>query len=292
MWRPTLIALLAFCLFISACDRAALDFDSEIAKAEAYVGLGEPDRALYAYRDLAERFEDDPRWAGVMLRISELYSTVFADAKAADETLTRLLDRAPLTEAGRLARLARAGLRESRHDYAGAIEDYTAYLKHFPEREDAMSARLMLSGVYLTARDFRQSRVEIKPLVEGKDVPGDIREKALFLAAESFFLEGNVRRASGYYQWLIKDFPKSELVPEAKLHLASCIEEMGYLGIAEEVTRDAAKDYPNKRVIDARLESIEERGSKSAGQMLHEVGQKADVGDEGTKTVYKEGGLD
>jgi|GEM_PF-1623129 len=291
MVRLPAAVIIACALLLSACDRTSSDFESEITKAEAYVGVGEADKALYAYRDIADRYADDGRWAGVMLRISELYSTVFADAKSAEEALSKVLDRAPLTEAGRLARLARAGLRESHGDYAGAIEDYTAYLKHFPEHEGAMRARLMLAGVYLTAGDFRQSRVEVKPLVEGKNVPEDVREKALFVGAESFFLEGNVRRASSYYRWLIKDFPDSALVPEAKLHLASCIEEMGYLGIAKDVTRDAAKDYPNKGVIEARLESIDERGTKSAGEMFDEVGAPEAKGGEETKTVYKEGGL-
>ena len=274
---------------MGACDSKPSDFESELGKAEAQLGLGRPDKALYAYRSLARHHEGDPRWAGVMLGIAELYSTVLGDSASALNTLSEVIDRTPLTEAGRKAMRVRAELRVKEGDYQGAIEDYTALIKRFPEGEEAMFHKVLLAGVYLTARDFRQARIEIKPLIDGEDVPKDIREKAIFIAAESFFLSGNVKRASGYYQWLLKDFPESPLVPEAKLHMATCIEEMGYMGIARQVTQDAAEDYPNKAVIEARLKSIDDRGSKSASQMREELGVPEPAeGDEGPKDVYKE----
>jgi len=284
--------LIACALLVGACDSKPSDFESELAKAEAQLGLGRPDKALYAYRSLVRHHEGDPRWAGVMLRIAELYSTVLGDSASALNTLSEVIDRSPLTESGRKAMLVRAELRVEEGDYPGAIEDYAALIKHFPEGEGAMLYRVLLASVYLTARDFMQARIEIKPLIEAKEVPNDIREKVIFIAAESFFLDGNVKRASGYYQWLLKDFPESSLVPEAKLHLATCIEEMGYMGIARQITQDAAEDYPNKAVIEARLKSIDYRGSKSASQMREELGiPEPAEGDEDSKNVYKGDGL-
>lgn len=284
--KRILTACAAATLLLSACDRAINDYDAAIAGAEAKLGLGEAESALDSYRRIARAFEDDPRWAGLMLRIAEIEANMMRDGKAADEALSEVIERAPLTDAGRLAREARARDREARRDYQGAIEDYTALIKHFPEGERAMRYRIALSGVYLASKDFRQSRVEIKPLIEGDGVPPEMKEKAIFLAAESFFLEGQVRKAAGYYEWMIREFPKSELAGEAKLHLATCIEEMGYLGIAREVTKDALDEYPNKGVVEARLKSIDERGTKPAKQMNKELSRDGKA-DEGSKKVYK-----
>ncbi|MBN1283245.1 MAG: tetratricopeptide repeat protein [Proteobacteria bacterium] len=291
---PLLTALLACALALASCGRAPADFDSSVAEAEALIGLGRAGPAASRYRSIERAFRDDPRWAGVMLRIAEIESNMLGDRAAADRALSEVVRRAPLTEAGRIARETRAGVREASGDYQGAIEDYTALMKHFPEGGRDMLYRVGLAGVYLTAKDFRQSRIEIKPLVEGKDVPPEVKEKAIFLAAESFFLDGQVRKAAGYYEWLMREFPESPLVPEAKLHLATCIEEMGHLGVARDVTKGALDDYPNKGVVEARLKSIDERGTRPAKQVRKELAADSPRG-EGPKgepkKVYKEGEL-
>ena len=286
--KKILIICILAALSICACDRVITDYDAAIANAEGELGLGQTREALDHYRAIARGLKTDPRWAGIMLRIAEIESNMMRDRAAADEALSDVIERAPLTEAGRIAREARARERVRQKDYQGAIEDYNALIKHFPEGDHAMRYRIDLAGVYLTSKDFRQSRIEVKPLVEGEGVPPEIREKAVFLAAESFFLEGQARKAAGYYEWLIRDFPNSPLLAEAKLHLATCIEELGYLGIAREVTRDAAKDYPNKGVIDARLKSIDERGTKPAKQMKGEAKAGDAEATNAPKKVYKE----
>ena len=109
-------------------------------------------------------------------------------------------------------------------------------------------------------KELEQARVELKPLFKDSDVPKEVLEKAIFVAAESYFLEGKSRKASGYYRWLLEEFPESDLAAEAKLHLATCYEEMGYLGVAGSITRSAEEEYPNRGVIDARIESLKARG--------------------------------
>ncbi|HQH80951.1 MAG TPA: hypothetical protein PK599_06125, partial [bacterium] len=62
-----------------------------------------------------------------------------------------------------------------------------------------------------------------------------------------------------WYDALIENFPDSELAPEAKLHMATCFEETGRLGAARNVT-ERSSDYPNQKVVDARMKSIDKKG--------------------------------
>ncbi|MFA5811277.1 MAG: tetratricopeptide repeat protein [bacterium] len=251
----------------SACSRGS--FEEQVAAAEAHLGAGDSRAALGDYQAISERFKGDPRRAVILLRIADLYSGVLDDPTAAIKSYGEAIKDRPLSQAAQAAHERRAAIREQRGDYEGAIEDYSALIKYFGAGVDAFRYRVLLAGIYISARNYRQARVEIKPLVEDKSIPADVREEALFIAAESFFLEGNTQRAAEYYQWFLNDFPKSQLTAEVKLHLATCLEDMGYLGMARDLTRSAGGQYPNKKVVSARIKSIDERGGgqgKGTGQ--------------------------
>ncbi|MFH1829604.1 MAG: tetratricopeptide repeat protein [Pseudomonadota bacterium] len=272
--RYAIIIIFSFCLLAVACSRGDLSFDERASKAEAHIGLGNYVAALHEYNAIAKDFKDDPRHVGILLRIADLHATNLGNTEAALKKYGEVIDENPLSQAAREARERRAVIREQMNDYEGAIEDYSALLKHFGNDSRNMHYRILVAGVYLSMKDYRQAKVEIKPILEDPQVPKDILEQAIFLAAESYFLEGKNKRASGYYRWLLEEFPESKLASEAKLHLATCYEEMGYLGVAGYITESAAKDYPNRGVVDARLKSLKERG-------------KGSVDDEAKKDIYK-----
>jgi len=257
----TTIAVLVFAVTLCACEGPA-GFDADYREAEAKVGMGDVDGAVKAYRKLVDLYENDPRRAGAILRTGDLYATLAGNEELAAKAYGRVIDEYPLSDASMLARERRAHLSEKagRHDLA--IEDYSALIKHFPENADRYRYRVLLVGAYLSQRNFDQARIELKPLLEDPKTPPGVREQALFAAGESFFLEDEPEKASPYYQALLREFPTSRLAAEAELHWATCVEEMGYLGTARDMTRDAARDYPNRKVIDARLESIKDRGTK------------------------------
>lgn len=255
-----LFASLLIVLSLAGCNRGEDDFADRVAKAESHIGLGNYLPALNAYAEIVKDYSTDPRRAGVLLKIAELQATGLKNSAEAHRVYGEVISAEPLSEAARFAREKRAVLREREGDYEGAIEDYSALLKHFSGKERSQLYRVQVAGVYLSMRDYRQARVELKPLFRDPEISKDVLERAIFIAAESYFLEGKSRRASGYYRWLLEEFPESSLAPEAKLHLATCYEEMGYLGVAGSITRSAEEDYPNRDVIDARIESLKARG--------------------------------
>ena len=119
-----------------------------------------------------------------------------------------------------------------------------------------------MGSVYLSRRSFGQARGELASLVEDGSTPTNLREQALFAMAESYFLQGRHQMAVKSYGRLLQEYPNSELTGEAKLHLATSLEEMGFLGGAKSVATEAREDYQNERIVDRKLKGIDQRGRK------------------------------
>lgn len=237
-------------------------FDEELKAAEEKVALDESVAAMSAYQGIAKRFPNDARRPGILFRIADIYENAIGDDGRAAEGYDLLAKEYPFSEAAVAARERHARLMEKKGNFDSAIEDYSALLKHFPESADKNRYILLLAGAYVAQRNFPQARTELKPILEDPAIKGDVRESALFITAESFFLEDKAAEALAYYEQLLEEFPKSKLAAEARLHMAMCVEEMGYLGTARDITKEAMRDYPNKDVVKKRLESIDNRGKK------------------------------
>lgn len=256
--------LLIFMLMILSCLGSACKsrtFDSDFRDAESRMGLGHTEDALESYINISKRYHDDPRRPAVLLKIAKLFETDRHDLRTAIDAYGRIIDQYPLTASSRTAREERAKLEQRRGNFDAAIEDLSALLKLFPDSEDHLRYRVLIGGVYLTSGQYSQARAELSPLLLDETVSADILEQALFTYAESFFLEGRSEDARKWYRVFIRNFPDSDLSDEVKLHLATCLEELGRLGAAREVTM-SAHGYPNKDVIDVRLNSIDERGTE------------------------------
>lgn len=255
--------LIFFSIFFLFQGCTAKTFDEEFRTAEEKLGMGDANAALSSLKRIANNYPKDERRPDILLRIADISNLVVGSPSEAVKAYTKLIDSYPLSTYSIVGRERRAAIFESQGNLGMAIADYAAILKYFPDLEDRYRYQLFLGSDYLAQRNFEQAREELKPLVDDRNTPREIREQALFAIAESFFLQDNAEHAIPFYSELLKEFPKSKLTGEAKLHMATCVEEMGYLGPAKDMTREAGKDYPNTKVIDTRLKSIKERGTKS-----------------------------
>lgn len=243
---------------LTACS--SMSFEDSFKKAEGEIGLGNFKKAAKLYVKLAERFPRDERIAVIWLRLGDLYSYPMGRAAEGLDAYQKAVESSPTSEAARLAHERRAEVFERLGRPLGMIEEYTALLKYFPDSEAATGYRMRLGESYLMAEEYQQARTELRGFVEKAGVEAEQRQRALFDIGETYFLEGKPGKAVRFYYTLLRENPKSPLAAEAELRIATCLEEMGYLGTAYKFVADAKNRYPNEKVIDERLEGLKNRG--------------------------------
>lgn len=245
-------------LFAAACAKPS--FDDAFKRAEGELGLGNFEKAAKLYGRILKDHPNDPRNAVVLLRMGDVYAYSMGNVAEGLKSYQQAIERGPQAEIARLAHERRADVFEIESKSAGMIEEYTALLKYFPDHADAPKYRMKLGESYIMSNEFQQARTELRGFVEKQGVPRDFRERALFDIGETYFLEGKPGKAVRFYHTLLQENPKSPLAGEAELRVATCLEEMGYLGMAQKFAKDAGQRYPNKEVVEDRVKGIEERG--------------------------------
>jgi tetratricopeptide (TPR) repeat protein len=245
-------------LLCAACS--SLSFEGSFKKAEGEIGLGNYAKAAKLYEKLANKFAGDDRVAVIWLRLGDLYAYPMDRAVDGLGAYQKAIESSPTSEAARLAHERRAEVFEKIGRPSGMIEEYTALLKYFPDSADAPRYKMRLGESYLMAEEYQQARTELRGFVEKAGVEASQRQRALFDIGETYFLEGKPGKAVRFYYTLLRENPKSPLAAEAELRIATCLEEMGYLGTAYKFVYDAKNRYPNEKVIDERLEGLKNRG--------------------------------
>ncbi len=248
-------------LFIVSCSK--FTFEESFKRAESEIGVGNYAEAADIYNRAVLENSKDPRVAVMWLRLGDLYANPMGELIDGLNAYQRAIESQPTSEASRLAHERRAEIFDRVGRPAGIVEEYAALLKFFEGHEEAPRYRMKLGEAYIMTKEFQQARTELRGFVEKSGVPTELRERALFNIGETYFLEGKPGKAVRFYYTAVKENPKSPLAGEAELRIATCLEEMGYLGTAHKFALDAKKRYPNPAIVDERIKGMENRGKGS-----------------------------
>lgn len=278
------LGLLIILLTLS-CTSSSLEH--MMSKAEALVGIGEQRAALDIYYKVAKRCPEYEGCAKALLYIGEIESNLEGRSSDALAAYERVVELFPLKEAGRVAHQRRAMLFERMGDYINAGSEYAQLLQYFPNDERAPFYLLKLGESYLAMGNYGQARIELKGLVKAEGRYPDVRPEAIFAYAESFFLEGRLGLAEKVYRMLLEQYPDSDLVSEAKLKIATCQEERGFLGDASKTLANARTDYPNEAVIEKRLQSMKKRGKGKPPEDAERLKRRAEEAEKGEEDKKK-----
>ncbi|OPZ85243.1 MAG: tol-pal system protein YbgF [bacterium ADurb.Bin429] len=101
-----------------------------------------------------------------------------------------------------------------------AIAGYKAALALAPATDLTPLIQRGLTQAYLDLRNYPEALTTAKALVENKRVTGKDRAEALMFLAEAYLNNGRGADAMDTYKLILKEFPKSELEPNALLGLA------------------------------------------------------------------------
>lgn len=152
--------------------------------------------------------------------------------------------------------------------YNQAAAHYQALLKKstLPSAE-APFFRYRIARSYFFLGRFDDALKEYQALIEGAP-SSSYAEKAAYELGSTYFTRGeqlqekggeSYQKAMTAYKNFLKNYPKGDLVPQAKFGIASCLEEMDQLDRAYQAYEELKSTYPSPKVIQIKLARIKER---------------------------------
>jgi len=193
------------------CDTgaSALQHAAQIYQAQGKKVLADALRALivkrYPRSSVAGQYDDDPQRKKARAAAAALYSSASQlekkDVAQAIATYEKLVKEYPNTYHAPLAQLRIASLHHARtKNYEAELAARARYVDLFPDRDDAPSQLMTLASRYTALGDQYAKQA-------GSDAAIKAKAKAYFY------------KAVQVYERLIKEFPKSNLVPAASYQI-------------------------------------------------------------------------
>lgn len=142
------------------------------------------------------------------------------------------------------------------------IRHYEALLKKRPTAPEAPEFWYRMGRSHFFLWQFNEALLTYRGLIS--QFPRSMwAEKAAFEIGVTLATEGSSARgcqeAMKAYQDFLERYPRSELVPQARFGIASCLEERNQLDAAYQAYLALQKDYPSPGVIQVKLARIHER---------------------------------
>jgi TolA-binding protein len=265
MTRRASLLIFVF-LFALSCNGSNLD--KKMSLADEHMGMGDWNGAREYFEKAVKGCPEYERCAEALIKLGDLYSHALGRPKKAHEEYARVIKYFPLRDAARVARERRAQMFEKVEDFLGASNEYARLIQYFPNSDQVSRYLLKLGESYVALGNYEQARIELSGFIKSIDIDPEIRQEALFVFAETYFLEGRLGLAEMAYKNLIEEYPDSKLVPEAQMKIATCQEERGFLGYATKTLMEARDEYPNQVALDRRLSAMKKRGKGKPPEAL------------------------
>ena len=255
-----IICLIFFLAFLAACSSS--NIEDSLRRAQGLVGIGKYEQATKIYQQILEKNTQPEQKQQVLLLLADLYVNSLGDVVKGLDIYQQCIEINPYSEAALNAHQKRAEIFERKGLSQQLVEEYAVIYKYFPKAQ----YRLHLGEAFIANKDYEQARVELREFLEDPEVSQEWKNRVLFDIGESYFLENKPHEALKFYFAFLEMAPKSKLASEVKLRIASCFEEMGRLGMAQKYTQKALEDYPNKQVVQERLEALKKRGKTGSNK--------------------------
>lgn len=246
---------------LSGCgpDKAKEHFDA----AEKFFGEGNYTGAVGEYSRVVSEYQGSPYAPKSQYRIAVLYDRHLSDRKRAMDAYSTLLFLFPESPEAWLSREDMAGIYSRAGEHLKAIEEYEKLAKANPDESGRI--KYLIAIEYFKMNDFRQSRIELMGLLEGDPDPELVR-KARHQIAYTYYVEGDTEKAIKAFDSIINDDPVSPMAAEALLGKAKALEEADRLAEALELLEGLIDVYPNKEVVETRINWVKKRIKEGAGR--------------------------
>lgn len=154
--------------------------------------------------------------------------------------------------------------------YEQSIVHYQRMIEFYPDdpHQPEYLFRMGKSQYFLTKFD---ESIQTYELLRKKFPASEWAPKALYEMGISAQTRGNQRQTQGgaandsfkeailRMNQFVAQYPKDELVPQAKFEIATCLEEMDQLDAASQAYQELKNSYPTPQVIEVKLKRIHDR---------------------------------
>jgi tetratricopeptide (TPR) repeat protein len=246
-------------LLCGAVACSATRIERALRTADALRGEQKFEESEAAYKNIIQKFSGKPQLAQVYLSLGDLYFYNLNKNDVATAQYDMVLKEWPLSPEAAMAMQRLAVLYEKDDRFDRMIEMNENLVKYFPNHPDRFTFMHDIGAAYLKMKNYSQARLEFKKLLGAKDVPPSVLAATWYDMGETYFLERNESQALGYYKKMVELFPKSDLVPMAKLQMAQCYEELNDLQNAVVLEKELRQQYPDNDAIKAKLQHMEKR---------------------------------
>jgi TolA-binding protein len=118
-----------------------------------------------------------------------------------------------------------------------------------------------LADAYFQLNNFDQARIEFDNLV--KNYPkSPLVPEAEYRIGVAYSLDGKIKEAEAAFRRMVREHPKSSFAPEARFALAGVLEEKGELVDALKILQDLKGRYPKAEILTKKIKQIRERIAK------------------------------
>jgi TolA-binding protein len=146
----------------------------------------------------------------------------------------------------------------SQNKFAEALTEYARFLKMFPEHAQYPKIWFRLITCLFEVGEFDALRVQGQALLK-KYPSSEWSDDALYWVGESYFLQGDQKKAQENFSKYLSAYPQGELAFKARMGIARSLEEEGSLKEAIELYRTLKTEYPSEKSVAIRLQSAQKR---------------------------------
>ena len=247
-----------FSLILISCSQESVEILYETG--EDLWTRGETEESLGNFLKIIEKYPDNDLYDDAIFKAGELYYLSNSDFLNAIKYFKQLL----LIQNSRtkLRFQAQSYIAEiyenSLNDYDQAIIEYQRLINSFENWISPDVGQYSIARCYYKKGDYRQAIVEYETLIEQFSI-SPLVEESLAQIVTSYFILGDCSKAVSKYNLFKEKFSESQFMPEIKFEIGSCYEEEGNLVESLVFFRELKDVYPNKKLLDVKINSIERR---------------------------------
>ena len=267
LWRvfldlPALVLLFVLLASLAGCrDFSDPVDDLEAARyAESISDVAEAE--MHYERFLRKNPQSPERW-NVWNRLLNISLNIRQEKAPAAAYLEIMLDEySDNNDRRRVVELTLAGISNDLRNYDRAVSLWESLVNNEDTpSEDKAECLMNLSHAYLLQLQFEDATTALETCLK-MDVTDSTKGRCLFDLAESQILQGDLSLAETSLLRLIGMEPEESEDVLARFILADVIEQRGRLNEALEHFKAIRSVYPNNKVIEMRIASLEKRKKK------------------------------